>query len=291
MAVKNLAWEAWLESSAGGSIGDSPWMRGEARYIFEAGQDAARLTAKDAAQQDGGALIESLHRLAEQWRASMGSKPSSRRIETYNKEFGRGEDDFDNEAFGVRRCATELERMLESHERLAAKDAAQKGNDEFMREAVAAADGTLLNAIDYWQDRATKAEAELATQQGSTEAVNEDGLKACPFCGSARVDPKGWASENSAGPACDDCGASAGNATGDLQGNIAAWNRRAHPAPADPAVLRDAEHVATLTVDDDGGLGWKLSHMGRDLPPGEYKLGLCNTVTVLSAIAAQAKGE
>lgn len=89
-----------------------------------------------AAQQDGGALIESLHRLAEQWRANMGSKPSSRRIETYNKEFGRGEDDFDNEAFGVRRCATELERMLERHERLAAKDAAQQGSAEAVAEVV-----------------------------------------------------------------------------------------------------------------------------------------------------------
>lgn len=49
MAIKNLAWQEWLNTEAGGSIGDSPWMRDEARYIFEAGQSASRKASKDAA--------------------------------------------------------------------------------------------------------------------------------------------------------------------------------------------------------------------------------------------------
>ncbi|MES2783799.1 MAG: Lar family restriction alleviation protein [Pseudomonadota bacterium] len=52
-------------------------------------------------------------------------------------------------------------------------------------------------------------------------------LKPCPFCGSTNVDAKGWASQNSNGPACDDCGASAGSTLADTpEANIAAWNTR-----------------------------------------------------------------
>ena len=54
-------------------------------------------------------------------------------------------------------------------------------------------------------------------------------LKPCPFCGSSSIDPKGWASEATHGPACDDCGASAGEISKDLSGNIAAWNTRTPP--------------------------------------------------------------
>jgi len=64
-------------------------------------------------------------------------------------------------------------------------------------------------------------------------AAPDCALSACPFCGSTNIDPKGWASTNSAGPACDDCGASAGNVSNALADNIAAWNRRAEAALLD----------------------------------------------------------
>lgn len=59
----------------------------------------------------------------------------------------------------------------------------------------------------------------------TTAPVEGVKLSACPFCGSAEVDPEGWASHNPetderrVGPACDDCGASAES--------VEAWNRRA----------------------------------------------------------------
>lgn len=59
-------------------------------------------------------------------------------------------------------------------------------------------------------------------------------LISCPFCGSSKIDPAGWASIDDHGPACDDCGASARNAE--------AWNRRSAPAPLDagePSVMRE----------------------------------------------------
>lgn len=44
-------------------------------------------------------------------------------------------------------------------------------------------------------------------------------LIACPFCGSDKIDPEGWSDgEGKAGPACDECGATAESAE--------AWNRR-----------------------------------------------------------------
>ena len=46
------------------------------------------------------------------------------------------------------------------------------------------------------------------------------------------------------------------------------------------AVDLGQEHVATLTVDDDGMLGWKLTHIGRDLPEGEYRLALIDSQAV-----------
>ncbi|EIZ9492837.1 DUF551 domain-containing protein [Cronobacter sakazakii] len=47
----------------------------------------------------------------------------------------------------------------------------------------------------------------------------------CPFCGGA-CDPAGWLSEQTSGPECENCGATAEN--------IEAWNRRTAP-PAPPA--------------------------------------------------------
>lgn len=80
-------------------------------------------------------------------------------------------------------------------------------------------------------------------------------LLPCPFCGSARVDPQGWASTDSAGPACDDCGASAGGAGNTLQKNIVAWNRRSS-MPGQPEVIRipagDGLDPITVYADDLG---------------------------------------
>jgi Lar family restriction alleviation protein len=52
-------------------------------------------------------------------------------------------------------------------------------------------------------------------------------LKPCPFCGCHDIDPEGWASTDSSGPACDNCGAGAGGVSSTLQENIEHWNRRA----------------------------------------------------------------
>lgn len=51
-------------------------------------------------------------------------------------------------------------------------------------------------------------------------------LKPCPFCGSPNIDPKGWGSTQTSGPACDDCGASAGSSFKSEEENVEAWNRR-----------------------------------------------------------------
>jgi hypothetical protein len=58
-----------------------------------------------------------------------------------------------------------------------------------------------------------------------TTTPREPTLKPCPFCGSSNIDPAGWMDgDGNAGPACDDCGASAGS--------VDAWNRRVTPATA-----------------------------------------------------------
>lgn len=51
-------------------------------------------------------------------------------------------------------------------------------------------------------------------------------------------------------------------------------------APPAQAVDLVQEHVATLTVDDDGMLGWSLTHIGRDLPEGKYRLALIDSKAV-----------
>jgi len=79
-------------------------------------------------------------------------------------------------------------------------------------------------------------------------------LLPCPFCGSANVDPKGWASQNSSGPACDDCGASAGSTLADTpEANIAAWQRRTTPASQHSELADDneiIERAVRATYDD-----------------------------------------
>ena len=67
-------------------------------------------------------------------------------------------------------------------------------------------------------------------------------LLPCPFCGSANIDAAGWASTNSSGPACDDCGASAGSTLADTpEANIAAWNNR---QPTQTNALKIAREAA-----------------------------------------------
>lgn len=65
-----------------------------------------------------------------------------------------------------------------------------------------------------------------------------EALKACPHCGSADIDPEGWASTDSKGPACNDCGASAGCISQSLADNIGAWNTRTPPPVAMDEVAR-----------------------------------------------------
>ena len=77
-------------------------------------------------------------------------------------------------------------------------------------------------------------------------------LEPCPFCGSESIDPRGWASENSSGPACDDCGASAGCVSNRLQDNIAAWNRRT-PNSRALAALEAVERADTGTIEVNAG--------------------------------------
>ncbi|MDX3886318.1 MAG: hypothetical protein QHC65_18000 [Sphingomonas sp.] len=54
-------------------------------------------------------------------------------------------------------------------------------------------------------------------------------LLPCPFCGSGDVDAHGWKSLSASGPACNDCGASAGEVAANHVVNVAAWNTRAQP--------------------------------------------------------------
>lgn len=60
----------------------------------------------------GEGVVEALHAMEDRWLASVAGKDSSRPIPTFDPIASRagvpGEDDYDNEAHGVRRCATEL---------------------------------------------------------------------------------------------------------------------------------------------------------------------------------------
>lgn len=80
-------------------------------------------------------------------------------------------------------------------------------------------------------------------------------LLPCPFCGSKEIDPRGWASTDSAGPACDDCGGATGDVGDTLEENIRLWNTRApqwlpiESAPSQGCILAfspdDGQFVAT----------------------------------------------
>lgn len=81
-------------------------------------------------------------------------------------------------------------------------------------------------------------------------------LLPCPFCGSANIDAAGWASQTSSGPACDDCGASAGSTLADTpEANIAAWNTRttslaAQDGLVEAALTGDAEDICAGISDE-----------------------------------------
>ncbi|ELQ6225967.1 hypothetical protein R2308_002956 [Cronobacter turicensis] len=83
-------------------------------------------------------------------------------------------------------------------------------------------DGVTQEAIDGgWtarglSDYAKQLETELAALRERAEPVAGENLP-CPFCGGA-CDPAGWLIEQTSGPECENCGATAEN--------IEAWNRR-----------------------------------------------------------------
>jgi len=58
-------------------------------------------------------------------------------------------------------------------------------------------------------------------------------LLPCPFCGSADIDPDEWASLETSGPGCAECGAGAGSVHQSRADNIAAWNSRAAPTESE----------------------------------------------------------
>lgn len=97
-------------------------------------------------------------------------------------------------------------------------------------------------------------------------------IEPCPFCGSEHVDALGWASTESAGPACDDCGASAGSVKNTPEQNLDAWNKRS-PQPAGERVK---------------GLEQLSAAIQRLIGRGNALLGYCETPEALEAGAAQA---
>lgn len=79
-------------------------------------------------------------------------------------------------------------------------------------------------------------------------------LLPCPFCGGMNIDPTGWQSIDAKGPACDDCGASAGQISLDHADNIAAWNRR---PPASDSTGAGIDEKRRRTLTDTQRLLWR----------------------------------
>lgn len=72
--------------------------------------------------------------------------------------------------------------------------------------------------------------------------MSDNEMRACPFCGSTRIDPKGWMNGfGRSGPSCDGCGASAESVT--------EWNNR--PALTDEQVREIAAAVRSWRETDD----------------------------------------
>lgn len=111
-------------------------------------------------------------------------------------------------------------------------------------------------------------------------------LLPCPFCGSTNIDATGWRSLDAQGPACDDCGSSAGQISLDHADNIRAWNirtphadlvealrgllaRQGHSEPtlADGRKMSDATMVTILcTIGDTRKARKALSLYGGEKP-------------------------
>lgn len=92
-----------------------------------------------------------------------------------------------------------------------------------------------------------------------------EALLPCPFCGSSNIDAEGWASVTAKGPACDNCGASAGIVSDDHSVNIAAWNNRAHPVEAEALEWRDIARDLAKYPCETKGL--------EDMEPGSETAG------------------
>ena len=91
----------------------------------------------------------------------------------------------------------------------------------------------------------------------SDERAEVSELLPCPFCGSADIDPEGWATKGGImGPACNACQASVGSALLSTEENIAAWNRRALASRAhgdEPALFVSPGQLADHSDPMDDG--------------------------------------
>lgn len=73
-------------------------------------------------------------------------------------------------------------------------------------------------------------------------------LKACPFCGSKNIDPRGWLGEGDVtGPACYDCGGSAGESAKTAQENVVLWNTRPLEEALREELRMRTEELARMT--------------------------------------------
>lgn len=76
-------------------------------------------------------VVKLLCDLQEQWLANASGMPSSRRIKTVDDSVpgqqARGPDDYDNEGFALRRCASDLGRLITQIEKAVRHEQAQGG--------------------------------------------------------------------------------------------------------------------------------------------------------------------
>lgn len=86
-------------------------------------------------------------------------------------------------------------------------------------------------------------------------------LLPCPFCGSTNIDPTGWRSLDAQGPACDDCGASAGQISLNHADNIAAWNARHRGSTA---VVDELPDVASGHWETPEGREIAVDYLAKD---------------------------
>ena len=97
-----------------------------------------------------------------------------------------------------------------------------------------------------------------------------DELKPCPFCGHKEIDPRGWASADKHGPACDWCGATAETER--------EWNLRTEH-PADDSEQVTIDWLNTLYRVPCGPLSMLSIRLGHDgliylMAPGKQTEGI-----------------